>query len=115
MNETWKQIPGWDYEASDLGRIRNAKTGLVLKPFRRGSKRYVGVDLWRERQGKREYVHHLVLKAFVGPCPEGFEAYHGNDVGNDNRAENLKWATRQENIANRKHAKGNQYTRRKAA
>lgn len=51
------------------------------------------------KDGKRitQGIHRLVLMAFVGPCPEGMEACHWNDIKTDNRVENLRWATRVEN------------------
>lgn len=44
-------------------------------------------------------VSHLVLEAFVGPCPSGLECCHENDVASDNRLTNLRWDTRKANIA----------------
>jgi hypothetical protein len=43
-------------------------------------------------------VHRLVLEAFIGPCPEGMEACHNNGVRTDNRVENLRWDTHDENM-----------------
>lgn len=111
MIENWKPIPGWPYEASDLGRIRNASTLRVLKPGKRGS-RYLCVEMHGPNgEYLREYVHRLILLTFVGPCPDGHEAAHRDDIAHDNRLESLRWATRQANVSERKHAKGNQYTR----
>jgi hypothetical protein len=46
------------------------------------------------------HLHRLVLQAFVGPCPEGMEACHAPDPNKLNcRIENLRWATRAENLA----------------
>jgi hypothetical protein len=42
-------------------------------------------------------VHVLVLTAFVGPCPDGNEALHFNDIPDDNRLSNLRWGTRSQN------------------
>lgn len=42
-------------------------------------------------------VHRLILETFVGPCPEGMESCHYNDVPFDNRLENLRWDTRSNN------------------
>lgn len=53
-------------------------------------------------QGNR-YVCHLVLEAFVGPCPEGLECCHNNGNCHDNRLDNLRWDTRQANIVDRDH------------
>jgi hypothetical protein len=51
---------------------------------------------------KRHLVHHLVLLAFVGPCPEGMECRHypDRDPAN-NRLDNLQWGTRSQNQADR--------------
>jgi hypothetical protein len=43
-------------------------------------------------------VHVLVLEAFVGPCPSGMEACHGNGNPADNRPENLRWDTHRANM-----------------
>lgn len=42
-------------------------------------------------------VQHLVLEAFVGPCPLGMEACHNNGNPGDNSVGNLRWGTRQSN------------------
>ncbi len=46
---------------------------------------------------KSLHVHVLVLEAFVGPRPSGFDACHWNDVKTDNRIENLRWASHRDN------------------
>jgi len=43
-------------------------------------------------------VHRLVLEAFVGTCPPEMETMHLNGCRSDNRLENLKWGTHEENI-----------------
>jgi hypothetical protein len=48
-------------------------------------------------KGNHRKVHHLVLEAFIGPRPDGFEACHGNGDPTDNRVENLRWGTHEEN------------------
>lgn len=53
------------------------------------------------RDGQTTGVHRLVLEAFVGPCPEGMEALHGNAIRNDNRLCNLRWDTKSENSQDR--------------
>lgn len=52
------------------------------------------------RLGKTDsqYVHILVLTAFVGPAPQGHECLHKGDVKDDNRLERLRWGTRSENM-----------------
>jgi transcriptional regulator of met regulon len=52
---------------------------------------------WR-KGGKQEYIHRLVIRTFVGECPEGMEEVrHLNGIKTDNRAENLAWGTKKEN------------------
>lgn len=51
------------------------------------------------------YVHELVLLAFHGPRPAGFEGCHGDGDSKNNRASNLRWDTPAMNIADRtRHA-----------
>lgn len=50
---------------------------------------------------KQEFVHYLILLAFVGPKPLGSEGLHKNDIKTDNRLDNLKWGTHFENMQNR--------------
>jgi hypothetical protein len=50
-------------------------------------------------RGRNRQVHHLVLEAFVGPCPPGMESRHLNGNPADNRLANLAWGTHKENIA----------------
>jgi hypothetical protein len=56
--------------------------------------------VWLFAPGRRRtfaYVHHLVLRAFVGPCPPGMECCHDNGNPADNRLANLRWDTRRAN------------------
>lgn len=105
----WKPIPGFEaYEASDAGEVRSIISGRTLATVGRGrAMRYRAVDL-HPPDGRRwqAYVHHVVLLTFVGPRPEGCQALHLNDVPTDNRLENLRWGTHQENTDMRKHACG---------
>lgn len=46
-------------------------------------------------------VHRLICEAFLGPCPENKEVVdHINRLRDDNRPENLRWATLSENNRN---------------
>jgi len=106
-----KPIPGFpNYVVSADGvvysnRVYGSKTRRtgpwwVMKPKTRAKYKHTYVDLFREvGKPERFFVHQLVLLAFVGPCPEGEEVRHLNDVGNDNRLENLEYGTRKENLA----------------
>lgn len=103
MGERWRNVEGFDrYEVSSLGRVRN-QDGRVLyqETVADGHRR---VDLWRDGRRQRFYVHRLVLLAFVGPPPGGYEVAHHNGDPADNRLANLRWTTRQGNVLDkRKH------------
>lgn len=91
--EIWKQIDGYpNYEVSDQGRVRNIKTGNILKPAFIGSgKHYLGVSLCQNGQKKTCRLHRLVAEAFISN-PMGLpQINHRNENTTDNRASNLEW------------------------
>lgn len=85
--------------------------GRILKPTA-DSDGYLHVGLCRDNRKRTRSVHLLVLEAFVGPCPEGLEGCHANDVKSDNRLTNLRWDTRSANTYDRIR-NGNHYSARK--
>lgn len=95
-----KRFPA--YEVNEVGEVRRT---LDKRPmaFYRDRAGYAVTSLTISRQGsKRVYVHQLVCEAFHGPA-SGLEVNHINGVRDDNRAVNLEWVTRAENMS---HAKG---------
>jgi hypothetical protein len=92
---SYKPIPGYPgYEVSDRGRVRSLKKGgRLLRPIARDNNRsHPSVHLIQGGVCRHEYIHRLVLLAFVGPCPKGMQARH-YPRRNGNRLENLSWAT----------------------
>ena len=98
----WRPIPGFErYDVSVDGRVRNARTGQELRatPDRQG---YLHVEVASvPNQHKRKKVHALVLIAFAGPCPSGYEGAHLDGNPAHNQITNLVWATRKTNAAHR--------------
>ncbi|NDC89398.1 MAG: hypothetical protein EB075_11460 [Bacteroidetes bacterium] len=114
MKEEWRPIQGFDgrYDVSNHGRIRSwvrpgsprgriyRKTPRVLSPAR-NPQGYLRVCL-RNTSGKHYlWVHRLVLEAFVGQRPNGFETGHRNGNPSDNHLANLAWVTPAENAADK--------------
>ena len=103
IQETWKDIPGYEglYQASNLGRIRSFKRNniRILKPGknRDGSGYYI-VKLYLNSVRKNVSVHRLLWTAFNGLIPEGLQINHLNENKADNRLENLSLCTAKENI-----------------
>jgi NUMOD4 motif/HNH endonuclease len=106
--ERWLPIRGWErYEVSDLGRVRSLRhkwgprlVPLVLKPKFAARDGYPRVTLYcgSPRTPVTRLVHHLVLQAFAGPCPDGMEARHGPGGRQDARLVNLCWGTHSDNV-----------------
>lgn len=97
--EIWKKIDGYEnYSVSSEGRVRNDKTGRILK-IRSDKDGYELVDL--RKNGRKTFkVHRLVAQAFL-PNPEDKECVdHINCVRDDNRMKNLRWCSHHENNSN---------------
>ncbi|MFW9223256.1 NUMOD4 motif-containing HNH endonuclease [Corynebacterium striatum] len=114
--EKWRPIPGWEgyYEVSNTGRVKSLpriitrKDGFEMKIRGReikgtttpsGHKRVTLSRVGEEPTGA--LIHRLVLEAFVGPCPDGFEGCHWDDDPSNNNLSNLRWATHRENMDDR--------------
>lgn len=95
MKETWKDIENTNekYEVSTYGRVRNKRTGLILKPRKRPDG-YLDIDIC----GKRGKIHRLVAKAFI-PNPDNKpEVNHIDENKQNNNINNLNWMTHIENM-----------------
>jgi hypothetical protein len=113
-DEQWAWVVGYEgkYEVSDYGNIRSWASpngrpgGLPSEPkSMKSSRNHSGyhVICLRERNGvgKSHRVHCLVLEAFVGPRPEGFQGCHHNDDKENNRLDNLAWKSVGDNSRDR--------------
>jgi len=93
-------FPGYYVSRSGVIYSRRRKGAMrVLNPFAT-PKGYLLVRPCCCGHARTRRVHRLVLEAFVGPRPKGHECDHINGIRDDNRAENLRWATPKENVKN---------------
>lgn len=102
MSETWKPIEwpeGW-YSVSDQGRVYSHRRNIFLRP-QLLPKGYRFVRLGPHGDQRNFYIHHLVMKAFAGETPEGFEINHKDLDKSHNAFTNLEFMTHADN---QKHA-----------
>lgn len=107
--EVWKPVEGTKglYEISSHGQVySHHKNGRILKPVFQAKgqckdgtpKGYYHVSLCVPGHPMRKpRVDHLVLEAFHGPRPKGFDACHYDDDPSNNHVSNLRWDTRSNN------------------
>lgn len=122
MEEVWKDVPGFGdcYQASNMGNVRvkdravkkyswmsnsiieQKYKGRLLNPCVSDKYGHLSVHIGFEKKKWNVGVHRLVLLAFISDCPDDMEACHNNGIASDNRIENLRWDTHDNNNKDRK-------------
>lgn len=114
MTVEWRPVVGYQglYEVSSDGQVRRLPRvntyfayGRTITRLLRGSlltpqtlpKGYKHLQLSKDGNYRRVYIHRLVLEAFVGPPGPNQQACHNNGDPADNRVENLRWGTVSDN------------------
>lgn len=95
--EEWRTVIGFrNYEVSDEGRIRNSKTGRIMKTSidKRG---YEKVCLRESGTQDVKLVHRLVVESFLGNI-SGLDITHSDGNRSNNNLYNLDVKTRSENL-----------------
>jgi len=88
--ERWKPVPQHlHYEVSSQGRLRNTKTGRVLRPQCNTS----GYPSARLGRGTPVRIHRLVAEAFCPRSPGCTIVNHTDGDRANNCAENLEWVS----------------------
>lgn len=114
--EVWKDIKGYEghYQVSDCGRVkslarivekRNGYFGNKKENFLKPSKNrkgYLNVKLCKKTDGiyieKSVLIHRLIANEFLENPLNKPQVNHKNGIKDDNRADNLEWATGSENV-----------------
>lgn len=104
--EEWRKIVDYpNYSVSNLGNVRNDKTGLLLKAsVKRGG--YYGIRLSKNSIKEDFLIHHLVANHFL-ENPENKPIIDHIDRNRTNNClDNLRWITRSGNGRNRTKQQG---------
>lgn len=111
MSEVWRDVKGYEgyYQISSSGRVRSLDRyvigrggkrlikGKILTPKEK-KQGYLDIQLSKAGKSRSFRIHRLVAGAFI-PNPENkAEVNHLDGVKGNNRAKNLEWSTREENI-----------------
>ena len=109
VQEIWKDVIGWEnyYQVSNTGYvrskdryIRNYRSGLALTKGKllslNKTKGYLVATLFKDKIRERYPVHRLVALHFLSNAENKPTVNHINTIKDDNRVENLEWATGKE-------------------
>lgn len=99
-NEIVKEIEGFpEYLVSNLGRVWSKHSNKWLTPIKNIKGNYIRLYINLGRKN-RFYVHQLVANAFL-PNPQNLpEIDHIDGDATNNKLENLRWVSHQENMKN---------------
>ena len=110
--EVWRDVKGYEglYQVSSDGRVKSLGRTFIDKSGRKRTVKerilkpafdgwgYLIVTLCAGGKRKNLMVHRLVCEAFNDNRDEKPEVNHINEIKTDNRACNLEWCTRRENL-----------------
>ena len=95
--ETFVKIEGFEnYEVSNLGKVRNIKSGIMLKPwFTKDG--YLRHCLYKHNKRKNLLLHRIIATAFIDNPEEKPQINHIDENKLNNDLSNLEWCTEREN------------------
>ena len=98
----YRKIPSLEflYEVNCVGKVRNVKSKRVLA-YNRAFNGYLLVGPTVKGKKLSKTVHSLVAECWIGPRPKGYQIDHIDRNKNNNRFDNLRYVTIEENNGNR--------------
>ena len=104
LGEEWRDVVGLEglYAVSSEGRVASMRTKKIMSqtPQTHHGRTYMHVCLYQNHAPKKVRVHQLVAEAFIPNREIGDEVDHISNNPLDNRVENLRWCSHQENMRN---------------
>lgn len=95
--EEWKQIEDTYFSISNLGMIKNNKTGSILKA-QHNRKGYKIVRVTINNKKRTFRIHRLVALNYINNPNNKPQVNHIDGNKDNNRYDNLEWCTNQENV-----------------
>ena len=102
INEEWRSINCYiNYQVSNVGRVRNSRTGRILKPAL-SKTGYLTVRISKNSEAKTHNIHQLVAREFLRnpfdlKCIDHIDGNRSN-----NNLDNLRFCSYSQNGGNRK-------------
>ena len=95
--ETFVKIEGFEkYEVSNLGKVRNIKSGIMLKPWITKDG-YLRHCLYKHNKRKNLLLHRIIATAFIDNPGKKPQVNHIDENKLNNDLSNLEWCTVKEN------------------
>jgi hypothetical protein len=93
-----RDFPGyWVNTRGEIGKGRPEHGEWTPLPTRVHPDGHVIIDIRSDGKRKTHKLHILILEAFVGPRPKGFETCHDDDNPLNNNISNLRFASHSQN------------------
>jgi len=100
INEEWRSVDCYiNYQVSNIGRVRNSKTGRILKP-NLSSNGYLTVGLSKNGKVKTHMIHQLVAREFLENPLNKPNIDHIDNNKTNNNLNNLRVCNQSQNQGN---------------